>query len=90
MSSLFRDDKKYTINSFKFSSKTHATLSEKKYIRLYAEHIHFLLKRAEWLVTDIYEPCIFEQSKFKKDFVIMNQKAGQQATSSVESSQASK
>ena len=38
---------------------------------------------------DVYDWCIyenftFEQSKFKKDFVVMNQKSSQKATSSVE------
>ena len=38
---------------------------------------------------DVYDRCIyenftFEQSKFKKDFVVMNQKSSQKATSSVE------
>ena len=38
---------------------------------------------------DVYDRCIyekftFEQSKFKKDFVVMNQKSRQKATSSVE------
>ena len=32
----------------------------------------------------IYENFTFEQSKFKKDFVVMNQKSRQKATSSVE------
>ena len=39
---------------------------------------------AGWLVTSIYEHFTFEQSTFKKDFVIMNQKARQQATSPLE------
>ena len=44
----------------------------------------FLIKRAGWLVTNIYERYTFEQSKFKKDFVVMNQRSRQTATSSVE------
>ena len=39
---------------------------------------------AGWLVTHIYNHYAFEQSEFKKDFVVMNQKARQNATSSVE------
>lgn len=46
--------------------------------------LHFLITRAGWLVTHIYDHYTFEQSKLKKDFVIMKQKARQTATSSVE------
>ena len=46
--------------------------------------IHFLIKWARWLVTHIYKHFTFEQSKFKKDFVVMTQKARQRATSLVE------
>ena len=35
---------------------------------LYAEHLHFLIKRARWIVTKIYAHYTFEQSKFKKRF----------------------
>ena len=73
-----------TLNSFPYNSKTHSTLKEKKFILLYAEDLHFLITRAGWLVTHIYEHYTFEQSKFKKDFVIMNQKSRQTATSNVE------
>ena len=43
-----------------------------------------LIKRAGWLVTKIYEHYTFEQSKFKKEFVIMNQKSKQKSSTSVE------
>ena len=36
-----------------------------------------------WLVTHIYAHYTFEQSKFKKYFVIMNQKSRQTASSKV-------
>ena len=84
MSNLVRDEEKDTINSFRYNSKTHSTLQSKKYFPLYAEHLHFLIKSVGWLVTHIYKHFTFEQSKFKKDFVVMNQKAGQKATCSVE------
>ena len=74
MSTLVRNEEKDKINSFPYTSQTHSTLGEKKFIPLYAEDLHFLIKRAGWLVTDIYEHYTFEQSKFKKDFVVMNQK----------------
>ena len=57
-------------------------MDEKKFIPLYAEHLHFLVARAVWLVTKIYQHFTYEQSKFKKDFVVMNQKSRQKGTSS--------
>ena len=64
MSVLSRSEEKDIINSFKYSSKTHSTVHDKKYISLYAEHLHFLIKKASWLVTHVYEDFTFEQSKF--------------------------
>ena len=84
MSIIGRDEDKDKVNSFPYTSKTHSTLKEKQFILLYAENLHFLVTPAGWLVTHIYEHYTFEQSKFKKDFVIMNQKCKQKATSSVE------
>ena len=84
LSIMARDEGKEKIDSFPYSFKTHSTLKEKKYIALYAEDLHFLITRAGWLVTHIYEHFSFAQSKFKKDFVVMNQKARQTADSSVE------
>ena len=43
----------------------------------------FLITRAGWLVTHIYEHFTFKQSMFKKDFVVMNQKSRQKTTTSV-------
>ena len=84
MSVLNRKEDKDIINNFKSNSKTHSTVGDKKYTPLYAEHIHFLVTRAGWLVTKIYQHFTFEQTKFKQDFVVTNQKARQKATSPVE------
>ena len=72
---MVRDENMEKINSFPFTSKTKSTLKEKKSIPLYAEDLHFLITRACWLITHIYEHFTFEQSKFNKYFVLMNQKA---------------
>ena len=64
MSILVRNEEKDKINTFSYISKTHSTQGEKNFISFYAEHIHFLIKRAGWLVTYIYEHYTFEQSKF--------------------------
>ena len=56
-----------------------------KNLSLYMQDISiFLVTRARWLVIKIYQHFTFEQSKFKQDFMVMNQKAMQKATSPVE------
>ena len=50
---------------------------------LYPEHLHFLITRTGWLVTKIYAHYTFEQSKFNKDFVVMNQVVRQNAKTKV-------
>ena len=41
MSVLSRNDEKDIINNFNCTAKTHSTLDDKKFIPLYAGHIHF-------------------------------------------------
>lgn len=84
MSRAQKKDGKDEIASFSFNSKTHATLKDKVFVSLYAEDIRFLVTRVGWWVTKIYEHYTFRHSKFKKDFVVMNQKACQTAKSKVE------
>ena len=69
MSVLNRNEDKHIINNFKSNSKTHSTVGDKKFIPLYAK---------------TYQHFTFEQSKFKQYFVVMNQKARQNATSPIE------
>ena len=69
---------------FSFSLKNTFNTERKKIISLYAEDLHFLITGAGWLVTYIYAHYTFEQAKFKNEFVIMNQKSRQTATSNVE------
>ena len=65
----------YCQNTFNDGGKT--------LIPLYPEHLYFSVTRAGWLVTKTYKHYTFEQSKFKKDFLIMNQNFRQKATFSV-------
>ena len=58
---------------------------DKKFnIPLYAEQLHFLLSKCGWRVRNVRAHYTFEQSKFKNDFVIMNQFLRQNATADVE------
>ena len=43
---VVRNEEKDKLNSFPYNSKTHSALKEKTIILLYAEDLHFLVKRA--------------------------------------------
>ena len=51
---------------------------------LYLEDLKFLITRCCWKVTKIYLHYSFEQSRFKRDFVLMNQKSRQNARNTIE------
>ena len=59
-------------------------MDEKIEIPLYVEHLYFLLSRWSWKVTKIRGHYTFEQKKFKRGFVIMNQVSRQKAQTEVE------
>ena len=59
-------------------------LFPKKFIPLYLEDLKCLNTRC-WNVTKIYSHCTFEQSRFKRDFVLMNQRSRQNAKNTIES-----
>ena len=84
MSVIVRDEEKEKISRLPYNCKTHSTLKDKKFLTLCAEDLDFLVARAGWFVTHIYADYTFEQSKFEKNFVIMNQKFRQTTSSKVE------
>ena len=65
--------------SDRLTAKAHATLLLKKFISLYLEDLVFCIKRAGWIVTKIHSHLTFEQSRFKQNFVLMNQKSRQKS-----------
>ena len=62
---------------YRCTAKSHATLFPKKHIPLYLEDLKFLITRCYWQVTKSYLHYKFEQARFKKNFVLMNQKSRQ-------------
>ena len=56
----------------------------KRIVLLYLKHLSLLIKRAGWLVEKIYSHFTFKQGRFKKDFVLMNQRSRQEARTLVE------
>ena len=53
-------------------------------IPLCLEHLTFLIKRPGWFVTKIYSHFIFEEERFKKEFMLMNQRSRQATSNPVE------
>ena len=59
-------------------------MQKRIYISLYTEHLHILIKWCSWTVTKLYSLHTFEQRKFEKDFVFMNQESRQKLKAKVE------
>ena len=70
--------------SYKVTAKPHSTLIPKKCIPLYLEDLTFIIKRYGWVVTKIHAHITFDQSPFKKNFILMNQKSRQESKTSTE------
>ena len=51
---------------------------------MYLEDLAFCIKRAGWKVTKVHAHLTFEQSRFKRNFILMNQKARQLSKNDVE------
>ena len=54
-----------------------ATMFPKTFIPLYLEALRFLIKRCCWGVTKINIHYMFEQGRFKRDFLLINLKSRQ-------------
>ena len=78
------DKTKEKPKSYRCTPKSHANLFPKTFIPLYLEDLRFLIKRCGWKVTKIYSHFTFEQSCFKREFVLTNQRKRQEAKSSIE------
>ena len=77
--SNMRSGKRGNILSFKATDKTHATLDAKKRFPMFIDHKHFLTERAGWKVTKVHAHYSFEQEPFKKEYILGNQGARQEA-----------
>ena len=77
--STMRIAKRGDVLKFKSTEKTYASLKPKKRFPMYVDHIHFLVKRAAWKVTNVHRYYTFQQDPFKKESILGNQKARQAA-----------
>ena len=82
---LYSEDKNGNPNKYKISPKAHTNMLSKKFIPLYLEEIKFVVLRCSWKVTKLHKHYYFDQERCKKNFILMNQKARQEASDKVES-----
>ena len=82
---LYSEDKNGNPNKYKVSAKAHANMLSKKFIPLYLEEMKLAVLRCGWKVTKLHKHYYFDQERCKKNFILMNQKARQEATDKVES-----
>ena len=71
-------------SSYKRTAKAHANLFKKLFLPMYLEDLALCIKRAGWKVTKIHAHLTFEQSRFKRNFILMNQKSRQLSKNDVE------
>ena len=81
---LYSETDKGVPRAYRPTAKAHARLFSKKFQPLHLEHLKILIDRAGWKVTKIYARYTFEQERFKKDFILMNQRFRQIAKKDVE------
>ena len=82
---LYTEGNKEKAKSYKLSPQSHATLLPKRYMPPYLEELKFVIYRCGWKVTKLYRHYHFEQERFKRDFILMNQKPRQESTNPIES-----
>ena len=82
---LYSEDSRGNPKSYKVSAKSHSNVLPKRCIPLYLEEIKFPILRCGWKVTKLYKHYYFDQERFKRDFILMNQKSRQQAANKIES-----
>ena len=81
---LYSEDSRGLPKSYKVNSKCHSNLLPKRCVPVYLEELKFAIVRCGWKVTKLYKHYYFEQERFKRDFVLMNQKSRQEAPNEIE------
>ena len=62
------------LRSYKATKKAHATMFKKNFQLMHCKQMFFPVVRAGWKVTKIYLHYTYEQERYKRDFILMNQK----------------
>ena len=82
---LYSEDSIGAPRNYKITSKCHSNLLPKRCVPMYLEELKFAIVRCSWKVTKLYKHYYFEQKKFKRDFILMNQKSRQETKNKIES-----
>ena len=80
----YKENDSHNPVAYRATRKAHATMLKKKFLPLYLEYLAFVIKRVGWKVTKIHAHLTFEQKRFKKDFILMNQKSRQESKNNIE------
>ena len=73
-----------TPKSYRATKKAHAALFKKRYQPLHLEHLSLLIKSVGCKMTKIYSHITFERERFKRNFILKNQVARQNAKIAIE------
>ena len=82
---LYFEDHNGMPKSYKTTSKCHSNLLPKRCVPIYLEELKFAIARCGWKVTKLYKYYYFEQERYKREFILTNQKFRQEAESKIES-----
>ena len=74
--------KKNVPKAYRSIAKAHANLFKKKFFATVFRRFSICIKRAGWKVTKIHLHLTFEQKRFKRKFILMNQKSRQESKNS--------
>ena len=82
---LYFEDHNGMPKSYKTTSKCHSNLLPKRCVPIYLEELKFAIARCGWKFTKLYKHYYFEQERYKREFILTNQKFRQEAESKIES-----
>ena len=69
--------------TYRCTKQSHATMFPKTFILFYLEDLSFLIKICCLRVMKIYNHYTFKQARFKRNFVLINQKSGRNAKNAI-------
>ena len=81
---LYSETDKGKPKTKKIGPQFHSTLLPKTFIPIYLEELKFLITRCGRVVTKLYKHYYFEQARFKRDFILMNQKSRQESLTEID------
>ena len=81
---IYSETDKDVPRSYRPTPEAHATLFFKKVQSLHLEHLKISIGRAGWKVTKLYAHYAFGQERFKKDFILINQRSRKTTKNSAE------